>query len=307
MSEKTIETIDLTKEFKLRSSGLTAPKTIKAVDNVSLTINKGEVLGLVGESGSGKTTIARLIMGLIKPSSGSIEYHDDRSEIRPQMIFQDPYSSLNPRKRIVEILSLPINVHLKQMGQTDKINLIVETLKLVGLDQSILDRYPHEFSGGQRQRIGIARAIILNPSIIICDEPVSALDVSIQAQILNLLNDLKKRFNLSYLFISHDLSVVNHIADRIAVCYLGQIVEEGDKETIFTSPLHPYTKLLLSSIPENYISNNKKNIQVEQASELNSDGCLFYNRCSQKRPKCTQESPPILTSESGHKYRCFYP
>jgi peptide/nickel transport system ATP-binding protein/oligopeptide transport system ATP-binding protein len=233
---------------------------VKALDDVSLSIEKGSTLGLVGESGSGKTTLGRAIVRLIDPTVGSVSYQGQiistlrGSELRPyrkkiQMVFQDPYNSLNPRLRIGTILAEPLEIHFPQMSPSDRAARVAELLELVGLDPAHARRFPHEFSGGQRQRIGIARALAVEPEFIICDEPVSALDVSVQAQIVNLLMDLQEKLNLTYLFIAHDLAVVEHVSDQIAVLEHGKLVEEGPSELITTHPTHPYTQRLLASIP----------------------------------------------------------
>lgn len=261
MSSPLLEVRHLSVHFPLRS-GLLQRQTgvVKALDNVSLSVEKGSTLGLVGESGSGKTTLGRVIVRLVNPTSGSVHYAGQEltslhgSELRPfrkkiQMVFQDPYNSLNPRLRIGTILEEPLEIHFPQMSGTDRAERVAELLQLVGLDPTFARRFPHEFSGGQRQRIGIARALAVEPEFIICDEPVSALDVSVQAQIVNLLMDLQEKLNLTYLFIAHDLAVVEHVSDQIAVLEHGQLVEEGSSEQITTHPTHPYTQRLLASIP----------------------------------------------------------
>ena len=251
----------LSVHFPVKSGLLQRPTgVVKALDNVSLKIEKGSTLGLVGESGSGKTTLGRVIVRLVDPTAGSVSYQGERisalsgSSLRPyrkkiQMVFQDPYNSLNPRLRIGTILAEPLEIHFPKMSASDRSVRVAELLKLVGLDPTHARRFPHEFSGGQRQRIGIARALAVEPEFIICDEPVSALDVSVQAQIVNLLMDLQEKFNLTYLFIAHDLAVVEHVSDQIAVLEHGKLVEEGSSEQITTQPTHPYTQRLLASIP----------------------------------------------------------
>ena len=261
MSTPLLEVVNLSVHFPVRS-GLLQNQTgvVRALDDVSLSIPRGTTLGLVGESGSGKTTLGRVIVRLVDPTLGSVRY-DGReisslkgAELRPyrkkiQMVFQDPYNSLNPRLRIGTILAEPLEIHFPQMSASDRTIRVAELLHLVGLDPAHARRFPHEFSGGQRQRIGIARALAVEPEFIICDEPVSALDVSVQAQIVNLLMDLQEKLNLTYLFIAHDLAVVEHVSDQIAVLEHGKLVEEGSSETITTQPKHPYTQRLLASIP----------------------------------------------------------
>jgi oligopeptide transport system ATP-binding protein len=261
MSTPLLEVANLSVHFPVRS-GLLQNQTgvVRALDDVSLSIPRGTTLGFVGESGSGKTTLGRVIVRLVDPTLGSVRY-DGReisslkgAELRPyrkkiQMVFQDPYNSLNPRLRIGTILAEPLEIHFPQMSASDRTIRVAELLHLVGLDPAHARRFPHEFSGGQRQRIGIARALAVEPEFIICDEPVSALDVSVQAQIVNLLMDLQEKLNLTYLFIAHDLAVVEHVSDQIAVLEHGKLVEEGSSETITTQPKHPYTQRLLASIP----------------------------------------------------------
>lgn len=290
---------------------------IRAADDVSLELYPGETLGLVGESGCGKSTLGRMIAGLEAPDSGSIWYKGQeltakggrgysavRTEI--QMVFQDSYSSLNPRKQIFQILSEPMLYH--SLADKHTVHKKAEHLmELVGLPLSALDRYPYEFSGGQRQRIGIAKALSLEPKLLICDEPVSALDVSIQAQILNLLMDLKDEFNFSYLFIAHDLSVVRHISDRLGVMYLGSIVEMGDKHTLFTNPVHPYTKVLFAAVPT---VGEKPLVQgIDAKGEIPSPvnlpkGCYFSDRCPYATDRCRQEKPMLREVEPGHMAAC---
>ncbi len=290
---------------------------VKAVDDVTLTVRKGESLGLVGESGCGKSTLGRTLIRLYDPTAGSIQFKGEdfvalkgealrlkRKNI--QMIFQDPYASLDPRMTIGQILRQPFEIHnILEPSQRDK--KVVELLETVGLKASHINRYPHEFSGGQRQRICIARAIALEPELIICDEPVSALDVSIQAQILNLLKDLQKKFNLTYIFISHDLSVIEHFCDRVAVMYLGKIVEIGSRDELFKSPQHPYTQALLAAIPR--IGEGKKKIKKSLTGEVPSpinppSGCAFHPRCSQKIDICSKKLPQLAGS-NGHQKACW--
>jgi oligopeptide transport system ATP-binding protein len=261
MATPLLDIQNLSVHFPIRSALLQRPTgVVKALDNVSLKIEKGSTLGLVGESGSGKTTMGRVIVRLIDPTSGSVSYQGDKisalsgSSLRPyrkkiQMVFQDPYNSLNPRLRVGTILAEPLEIHFPKMSASDRSERVSELLRLVGLDPAHARRFPHEFSGGQRQRIGIARALAVEPEFIICDEPVSALDVSVQAQIVNLLMDLQEKLDLTYLFIAHDLAVVEHVSDQIAVLEHGKLVEEGPSEQITTHPTHPYTQRLLASIP----------------------------------------------------------
>ena len=259
MIQPLVEVRHLVKQFSRREGFLTKPSIVRAVNDVSFTVDEGETFGLVGESGSGKTTTGRCILRLIEPTAGEVLFrgenvlrysHDEMRRARRQMqiVFQDPYSSLNPRMRVRSIIEEPLIIH--KMGNKDwRMERVTELYRLVGLDPATIDRYPHEFSGGQRQRIGVARALALNPSFIIADEPVSALDVSIQAQVVNLLIELQQKLGLAYLFIAHDLRLVEHICRRTAVMYLGRIVEMGDTARIFSDPQHPYTKALLSAIP----------------------------------------------------------
>ncbi len=285
---------------------------VKAVDDVSLTVRKGETLGLVGESGCGKSTLGRTLIRLYEPTSGDIEFNQKNfltlsgkqlreSRKNIQMIFQDPYSSLDPRMTVGQIIGQPFRVH-KSIPESEIENKVKELLSLVGLRPAHINRYPHEFSGGQRQRISIARAIALNPELIICDEPVSALDVSIQAQILNLLKDLQEKLGLTYIFISHDLSVIQHICDRVAVMYLGRIVEIGDTQTLFDNPQHPYTQALLSSIPS--IGQGKKKMNKILSGEIPSPinpppGCAFNPRCSHKTDVCNKSRPELEIIKSN--------
>ena len=305
MSDPLIETIDLKKYYSVSSGSFfdRKKKIIKAVDGISIKIEKKETLGILGESGCGKTTLGRLILNLIKPSSGQIFYNGHEiKNINPelQIIFQDPYSSLDPSMTIEESLNEPMIVNGIDREEREK--RITNLLDNIGLSKNILNRYPHQFSGGQRQRIVIARALTLKPSFVVADEPVSALDVSIQAQILNLLKDLRELYSLSYLFISHDLSVVKYISDRIAVMYKGQIVEEGNADDVCEQPIHPYTKLLISSLPEYYSQNeDSKEIEREQKGS-----CVFYHRCPFADEECADEE--YLESEqfdNNHKVKCL--
>ena len=288
---------------------------VKAVNDVSFTIQKQETLGLVGESGSGKTTVGRTLLKLIEPTGGAVYFNNinlfnlSEKEWKPyrkklQIIFQDPYSSLNPRMTVSDIISEGMIIHKKHTKKERK-ERVKELLNLVGLAQSYADRYPHEFSGGQKQRIGIARAISLNPEFIVCDEAVSALDVSIQAQIINLLMDLQDKFHLSYLFISHDLSVVRHISTNIAVMYAGEILEYAPTDTLFHNPLHPYTQKLLSAIPSIHRKRTQKISADTSIIEKHTQGCPFYSRCPVKKPVCAEMNPKMQEIESKHFVKCF--
>lgn len=294
-------------------------QTVHAVNNVSLDIQKGEILAIAGESGCGKSTLAKAIMKLVQSDSGEIilngenvlnlKHNKDLKKFyqKVQMIFQNPYSSLNPKMKIGEILKEPliINTNLKKEEIT---KIVEEKIKKVGLDKSALNLYPHEFSGGQRQRIAIARSLILNPEFIIADEPVSALDVSIQAQIINLLKQLKEDFNLTFLFISHDLSVIKYLSDRIAIMYLGEVVEIGRTEEIFKNPKHPYTKALLSSVPELNPQDEKERIHLQgelPSPENLPTGCKFHTRCPYVMEICKTSTPQIKEFSDTHNCKCF--
>lgn len=294
-------------------------QTVHAVNNVSLDIQKGEILAIAGESGCGKSTLAKAIMKLVQSDSGEIllngenvlnlKHNKDLKKFyqKVQMIFQNPYSSLNPKMKIGEILKEPliINTDLKKEEIT---KIVEEKIEKVGLDKSALNLYPHEFSGGQRQRIAIARSLILNPEFIIADEPVSALDVSIQAQIINLLKQLKEDFNLTFLFISHDLSVIKYLSDRIAIMYLGEVVEIGRTEEIFKNPKHPYTKALLSSVPELNPQDEKERIHLQgelPSPENLPTGCKFHTRCPYVMEICKTSTPQIKDFSDTHNCKCF--
>jgi len=290
---------------------------VKAVDGVSLEIKTGETLGLVGESGCGKSTLAKLIMGLEKPTAGEILFEgsnihsyskEDWREFRNkvQIIFQDPYSSLNPRRTAGKTVGEPFYIRRKNLSKEEIDHHIEWLLKVVGLGPEHRDRYPHEFSGGQRQRIGIARAISVRPALVIADEPVSALDVSIQAQILNLLKDLQDEFLLTYLFVSHNLGVVRHMSDRVAVMYLGRIVELGTNEEIFRTPRHPYTRLLLSAILETHTKKWEKRSAetAKKSTALHPDMCRFYPRCPIAEERCLKAEPILVPVKDGHAVAC---
>ncbi len=318
-SEYLLEVRNLKQYFPIRT-GWFGTRPLKAVDDVSFAIKPGETLGLVGESGCGKTTVGRTILHLYKPTAGEILY--DGQQITPQnigqyrqkmqVVFQDPYSSLNPRMTVSDIVGEPLDIHGLYKTRQERADRITELLNLVGLNSDHARRYAHEFSGGQRQRIGIARALAVNPRFIVCDEPVSALDVSIQAQVINTFEDLQKKLGIAYLFIAHDLLVVQHISQRIAVMYLGRIVEIGDADEIIAHPAHPYTQSLISAIPipDPNIARTRTRIPLEGdvPSPLNTpSGCAFRTRCRYATERCAQERPQLLEIAPGHQIACFNP
>jgi oligopeptide transport system ATP-binding protein len=321
-TENILEVRNLKKYFPIRK-GLLLREVgqVKAVDDVSFDVRKGETLGLVGESGCGKSTLGRALIRLYEPTSGEVRFKGQNflqikgeplRQMRRdmQMIFQDPYASLDPRMTVGQILLQPFEIH-NVMSHDERVARAKELLEIVGLKASHFNRYPHEFSGGQRQRISIARAVALNPSLIIADEPVSALDVSIQAQVLNLMKDLQEKLQLTYVFISHDLSVIEHLCDRIAVMYLGKIVEVATREELFANPQHPYTQALIAAIPRVGMGKKKmkKSLEGEVPSPINPPkGCTFHTRCPQRFAKCDQELP-VLKNYSAknqeHKTACW--
>ncbi len=327
MTQPLLEVTDLFKHYPI-STGIVFKHKIgdvRAVDGISLTIAPGETLALVGESGCGKSTTARAVLRLVEPTKGTLTFEGEDitkvgagrlRELRREMqiIFQDPYASLNPRMKVSAILAEPFKIHGMEQGSR-----VSELLELVGLAPEHAERYPHEFSGGQRQRVGIARAIALDPKLVVCDEPVSALDVSIQAQVINLLEDLQNDRGLAYLFIAHDLSVVRHIADRVAVMYLGTIVEEADRDTIFERPVHPYTQALISAVPIPDPRKERQRTRIIISGDVPSpadppSGCRFRTRCQKfrdeltedERQKCVDEPPALVDRGHGHPAACHY-
>ncbi|QOR35493.1 ATP-binding cassette domain-containing protein [Clostridium sp. 'deep sea'] len=314
MSKQILEVKNIKKYFALpKSSPFAKPKYVKAVNGVSFYINKGETFGLVGESGCGKSTIAYLVGGLLSPDSGEIllngvnlDNSNKQVQQNVQIVFQDPYSSLNPRKKIGWILGEPLRVHKKGNKQQIK-KRVIEMLLEAGFNESDYGRYPHELSGGQRQRVGIMCALMLNPQLVIADEPVSALDVSIQASLLNFMESLQQQYGLTYLFISHDLNVVQHFSDRVGVMYLGKIVEIATANQIYNNPIHPYTKALLSAIPTVFEENNKRiMLKGDVPNPANvPQGCSFHTRCKQCMDKCCRgDSPEFIEVEKGHHVAC---
>lgn len=318
MTEPLLKVQGLKKYFPIRSGifGKVSGQ-VKAVDDVSFYVNEGETLGIVGESGCGKSTTGRMLMRLLDPTEGSIEFQGQNlaklspAEMRKarrdiQMVFQDPYASLNPRHSIGQILEEPLIVH--GIGDSkERKKRVSELLKIVGLSDYHAKRYPHQFSGGQRQRVGIARALMTNPKLIIADEPVSALDVSIQAQVLNLMQDLQKELKLTYIFIAHDLGVVRHISDRVGVMYLGKMVELSESEELYTNPLHPYTKGLLSAVPVPDPDFKREQILIEGDIPSPSNpptGCAFHTRCPFKTDICSKVVPQLTEVEKGHSVAC---
>ncbi len=326
VGKEILRVTDLQKYFPVKSHGLgilsRTVAQVKAVDGISLNLNEGETLGLVGESGCGKSTAGRTILRLLAPTAGKIVV--DGQDItnlstnalipfrrKAQIIFQDPYNALNPRHTVGTIISAPFTIQgVKPQGGVK--NAVYELMERVGLNPEHYNRYPNEFSGGQRQRIGIARAIALRPKFIVCDEPVSALDVSIQAQILNLLRDLQEEFGVAYLFVAHDLAVVRQISHRVTVMYLGKIMESAPRDTIYAAPLHPYTHSLLSAVPIPDPKRQRKRNRILLSGDLPSpidppSGCVFRTRCFQAQEKCAVEVPPLIELSPGHHVACHFP
>jgi peptide/nickel transport system ATP-binding protein/oligopeptide transport system ATP-binding protein len=316
MGEYLVEVRGLRKHFSVNRVG--RKSVVRAVDGVDLAIRPGETLGLVGESGCGKSTLGRLMLRLIPPTAGEILLDGEdilkygkkemlRARRSVQMIFQNPYAALNPRMRILDAVKAPLDV-FHEGGEAEKLRRVHEIFDLVGLDTAFLDRYPHEFSGGQRQRIAIARALVLNPKFIICDEPVSALDVSVRASVLNLMRDIQERLGVAYLFISHDLSVVHHICHSVAVMYLGGIVELAPKSELYSDPLHPYTRALLSAVLQPQAPKRERIIlEGEVPSPLAVPrGCRFRTRCPEAQSRCTELEPPLRALGDGRLVACHF-
>ena len=317
MSENLVEVKHLKEYFNI-NTGLFRSKPLKAVDDVSFAIKRGETLGLVGESGCGKTTVGRTLLHLYKPTAGEIWFNDkqiitkeDIHEYRRKsaMVFQDPYSSLNPRMTVSDIIAEPMDVHKLYQSRQERQERILELMAKVGLNSEHANRYAHEFSGGQRQRIGIARALSTSPEFVVCDEPVSALDVSIQAQVINMFDELQQEMGLTYLFIAHDLLVVRHISDRIAVMYLGKMVEMADAKEIYDHPLHPYSQSLMSAVPLPDPKKARENQRIVLTGDIPSplnapSGCPFRTRCPYACDRCAEEMPEFKEVSKGHFVAC---
>jgi len=313
---------NIVKNFVLRGGAMGAKRVVTAVNGVDLEVRRGETFGIVGESGCGKSTLARCLVQLQPVTSGTIEFNGtditklSRRAMRPirrdlQLVFQDPYASLNPRRTVGDIVADPMRVN-KTGSASEIMERVAELFVLVGLDKSYLNRYPHEFSGGQRQRIGIARSLALNPSLVIADEPVSALDVSVQAQVLNLMADLQDELHLTYVFIAHDLGVVRHVSDRVGVMYLGEMVEVGDADDLYDRPHHPYTEALLSVVPElnDTDAPSRERILISGDVPDPSDrpsGCSFHPRCPVATDKCRVDKPTLVTLTTGRQVACHFP
>ena len=319
MAEPLVRVKNLKKYFPIHGGVLGGVIAwVKAVDDISFDIYEGETLGLVGESGSGKTTAGKTILQLYRPTDGEVYFEgklinnlkgEELRKLRRnmQIIFQDPYGSLNPRMPISEIIGEPLVVHRLIKNRNEMLDRVVEVMELVGLRPEYLNRYPHEFSGGQRQRIGIARAIILNPKFVVCDEPVSALDVSIQSQVINLLNDLQEKLKLTYLFIAHDLAVIRHMCDRVVVMYLGKVMEIAENQELFENPLHPYTQALLSAVPvpDPEVKKERIILKGDIPSPINPpSGCVFHTRCPVAMPICKEVKPELREIKPGHFVAC---
>ena len=320
--EVVLQATDVVKTFSSRGKKIGTRVISRAVNGVSLEVRRGETLGIVGESGCGKSTLARCLVQLSPVTSGTVTFEGteltglSRRRLRPyrrqfQLVFQDPYASLNPRRTVGEIVAEPMRIN--HLGSSSEIDARVrELFSTVGLDSAAINRYPHEFSGGQRQRIGIARSLSLNPTLVIADEPVSALDVSIQAQVLNLMADLQQEFNLTYVFIAHDLGVVRHVSDRVGVMYLGEFVEFGDVGSLYETPLHPYTEALLSVVPELNDTDAPRRERIIIKGDVpdpadRPNGCPFHPRCPVATDLCRVEKPELLTIVPGRQVACHYP
>ena len=318
--KKTLVEVKNLKEYFNITTGLFSSKPLKAVDDVSFSIRKGETLGLVGESGCGKTTVGRTLLHLYKPTAGEIWFDGKKVETKKDiieyrkksaMVFQDPYSSLNPRMTVSDIIAEPLDVHKMYKDKKERQERVLELMAKVGLNSEHANRYAHEFSGGQRQRIGIARALSMSPEFVVCDEPVSALDVSIQAQVINMFDELQDELDLTYLFIAHDLLVVRHISDRIAVMYLGKMVELAEADEIYHHPLHPYTKSLMSAVPLPDPVKARENQRIVLTGDIPSplnapSGCPFRTRCPYATDACAESMPEFKEVSSGHFVACHH-